>query len=60
MIAADSACANVLSSELIYAATDPLPVGNEEEEQISDLVAALEEDDDTIRVWTTVARTTTN
>jgi transcriptional/translational regulatory protein YebC/TACO1 len=45
----------LLSSELIYA---PLEEGESPDEgmeaQITDLVRALEEDEDTLRVWTTL------
>lgn len=45
----------LLSSELIYTPIEEIDSPNAElESKISDLVDALEEDEDTLRVWTTL------
>ena len=44
----------LLSSELIYAPTMAGEADEELEGQIGELVAALEENEDTLRVWTTL------
>jgi transcriptional/translational regulatory protein YebC/TACO1 len=43
------------TSELIYAPTDgPLEVDEETKERLGALVEAVEEDQDVLRVWTTI------
>lgn len=45
----------LLSSELIYTPLEAVQVKDEElKEKIKDLVEAIEEDEDTLRVWTTM------
>lgn len=45
----------LLSSELIYTPLETLQVEDEElKEKLKDLVEAIEEDEDTLRVWTTM------
>ncbi|CAA7265190.1 unnamed protein product [Cyclocybe aegerita] len=47
--------ATVLSSELAYVPSDPQPLPQEEQQSMDELVAELEADNDTTRIWTTVA-----
>ena len=54
-ISAPGVSSELLSSELIYAPLQGLEPPNEIiEAKMADLVDALEEDDDTLRVWTTL------
>lgn len=47
----------LLSSELIYAPVDKVESSDEElEGKVKELVEDLEEDEDTLRVWTTIDR----
>lgn len=48
-------CRELVNSELIYAPSDPGEAPDEEtENQIANLIEALEENEDTLRVWTTL------
>jgi len=54
-VSAPGISSELLSSELIYAPLQGLEPPDETiEAKIADLVDALEEDDDTLRVWTTL------
>ena len=48
-------CKELVNSELIYAPSDPGEAPDEDtEKQIATLIEALEENEDTLRVWTTL------
>lgn len=48
------ACQSLLSSEIVYRPTEPSSVDEDAEEHIAELVEAIERDDDTLRVWTSL------
>ena len=53
-LSAPGICREVLSSELVYAATEPLEdLDDETAEGLDKLVQAIEDADDTLKVWTT-------
>lgn len=41
-------------SELIYSPVEPAELNEEVESQVGDVVADLEEDEDTLRIWTSL------
>lgn len=44
----------LLTSELVYTPTEPIPAGERMEAEVANLVQALEEHEDTLRVYTTL------
>ena len=54
-VMAPGLCRELINSELIYAPNEPGEAPDDETEtRIADLVEALEENEDTLRVWTTL------
>lgn len=48
-------CKELLASELVYSPVDPAePPDEETAAKVENLVETLEENDDTVRVWTTL------
>ena len=53
-VAAPGSSSELLASELVYTALQRTPPDPDLHSKISDLVDALEENEDTLRVWTTL------